>query len=605
MVMGLERADSVQAFLPSPQRPPGSPAADARAAGAPGHAQQAPADRFEHSLGAGGAAGAEGEGAARRGAGQESASGRGGAAAGAHAPWRPQGSLSEGAEAASAAPLEPAAREAGSAQPSSSPGVHPMWGRAGRPPELAVDAGSSISTDGGGGPGPSADLGPSAAGAPTEASPGALAASLYARRRTTSEGEPSECAPAACPDAAREGSASAEPGAEGSAARASGAGHAGGPPEAAVGVGPRVEKPDTPFASPEPQSASPSPGAARGGDAGASPGATPAAGPGAGLEPGRPTGALALRRASERMRAALAAAGGPDGDGRGALGDADSDASSASFHTAASGQRLALANGGGHVRSASSESLAGLSEVGAGSPGAGREPAGGSPAAQRRAALRSQSGRAGAGPAGGGPASALQVRSPEAGRGTWCRSIRCPGAPAACLLAGGRRMPQPRASRSWRAACFSGAQALCLRCDSMSPSACKECSACGAECLASGAQQAFVAHLETERGRGRDTEGPGRAAQVVRAYLALPVPAPGEALEFAPDDGLQPVHFARPAAAEGARRAYAHRSAIAVAEAEAAAGLRPWAVAALCRALSLDNILTLLTCAARCGAGLR
>ncbi len=90
----------------------------------------------------------------------------------------------------------------------------------------------------------------------------------------------------------------------------------------------------------------------------------------------------------------------------------------------------------------------------------------------------------------------------------------------------------------------------------------------------------------------------------MRAYLALPVPAPGEALEFAPDDGLQPVHFARPAAAEGARRAYAHRSAIGAAEAEAAAGLRPWAIAALCRALSLDNILTLLTCAARRGANI-
>ncbi len=49
--------------------------------------------------------------------------------------------------------------------------------------------------------------------------------------------------------------------------------------------------------------------------------------------------------------------------------------------------------------------------------------------------------------------------------------------------------------------------------------------------------------------------------QVVQAYLALPVPAPGEQLEFVPDDGLQPVHFARPAVAAGARRAYAHRCA--------------------------------------------
>ncbi|KAK9834290.1 hypothetical protein WJX81_004017 [Elliptochloris bilobata] len=98
---------------------------------------------------------------------------------------------------------------------------------------------------------------------------------------------------------------------------------------------------------------------------------------------------------------------------------------------------------------------------------------------------------------------------------------------------------------------------------------------------------------------GPAAAGSGASAlEVVQAYLALRVPAPGEALEFVPDDGLQPVHFLRPkAASAGARRAFAHRAAIAAAEAEAAAGLRPWAVAALARALSLDNIVTLLTCA--------
>ena len=84
---------------------------------------------------------------------------------------------------------------------------------------------------------------------------------------------------------------------------------------------------------------------------------------------------------------------------------------------------------------------------------------------------------------------------------------------------------------------------------------------------------------------------------MVQAYASLPVPAPGAQLEFVPDADLQPVHFARPEAMASTQRAYAHRAGVAAAEAEAAAGLRPWAVAALAAALSLDNIITLLTCA--------
>lgn len=79
--------------------------------------------------------------------------------------------------------------------------------------------------------------------------------------------------------------------------------------------------------------------------------------------------------------------------------------------------------------------------------------------------------------------------------------------------------------------------------------------------------------------------------QVVRAYQEATVPAPGEELEFRADDSLQPVHYLR----EAAPPQYVHRGRAAAAEAEAAAGLRGWAIVVLCRSLSLDNILLLLT----------
>ncbi|CAL8461897.1 g1428 [Coccomyxa elongata] len=86
------------------------------------------------------------------------------------------------------------------------------------------------------------------------------------------------------------------------------------------------------------------------------------------------------------------------------------------------------------------------------------------------------------------------------------------------------------------------------------------------------------------------------ALQVMKAYYATPVPAPGEELEFMPDAELQPVHYARPAILDLTQR-FVRRSAIAAAEAEAAEGLRAWTVACLCRSLSLENILTFLTAA--------
>ena len=83
--------------------------------------------------------------------------------------------------------------------------------------------------------------------------------------------------------------------------------------------------------------------------------------------------------------------------------------------------------------------------------------------------------------------------------------------------------------------------------------------------------------------------------QVMQAYERSAVPQPGEEFEFCPDASLQPVHYQRGRASEGLVGQYVHRAAIAAAEAEAGEGLGSWTVVALCRSLSLDNILLLLT----------
>ena len=83
--------------------------------------------------------------------------------------------------------------------------------------------------------------------------------------------------------------------------------------------------------------------------------------------------------------------------------------------------------------------------------------------------------------------------------------------------------------------------------------------------------------------------------QVMQAYERSPVPQPGEEFEFCPDPSLQPVHYLRGRSSQGLGAQYVHRAAVAAAEAEAGEGLSSWTIAALCRCLSLDNILLLLT----------
>ena len=85
-------------------------------------------------------------------------------------------------------------------------------------------------------------------------------------------------------------------------------------------------------------------------------------------------------------------------------------------------------------------------------------------------------------------------------------------------------------------------------------------------------------------------------AQVMQAYYEAAVPQPGQEFEFSADDSLQPVHYYRPPLQlEPGAPEHVHRTQIANAEADAAAGLRSWTIAVLCRCLSLDNILLLLT----------
>lgn len=81
----------------------------------------------------------------------------------------------------------------------------------------------------------------------------------------------------------------------------------------------------------------------------------------------------------------------------------------------------------------------------------------------------------------------------------------------------------------------------------------------------------------------------------MQAYYDTFLPQPGEDFEFNPDETLQPVHFHRPALRyEVGAVEHVHRTQIANAEFEAAEGLRFWAIAVLCRCLSLQNVISLL-----------
>ncbi|GMH45903.1 hypothetical protein BSKO_13866 [Bryopsis sp. KO-2023] len=94
------------------------------------------------------------------------------------------------------------------------------------------------------------------------------------------------------------------------------------------------------------------------------------------------------------------------------------------------------------------------------------------------------------------------------------------------------------------------------------------------------------------------------AQSVLLSFYMMPVPGPGERLIFSPEEGLQTIEYVRPKvkAHEGANGSpmieQRHLGAeVAQIEAEAAAELRIWTIASLCRSLSLENVLSLLAAA--------
>ena len=95
--------------------------------------------------------------------------------------------------------------------------------------------------------------------------------------------------------------------------------------------------------------------------------------------------------------------------------------------------------------------------------------------------------------------------------------------------------------------------------------------------------------------------------RVLLAYYFSRVPAAGERFIFVPEDGLQPIEYTRPKVkplgrcnscredcGEDETTDSVLSAQIALIDAETAANLRIWSVAALCRSLSLDNVMSLL-----------
>jgi len=87
------------------------------------------------------------------------------------------------------------------------------------------------------------------------------------------------------------------------------------------------------------------------------------------------------------------------------------------------------------------------------------------------------------------------------------------------------------------------------------------------------------------------------ALKVMYSYYCNDVPDAGKEWEFKPDPSLQSLQYYRPKVGHGSDGVDGdpNKVSISTAEAEAAEGLCTWTVATLCSALTLPNILTLLT----------
>lgn len=122
-----------------------------------------------------------------------------------------------------------------------------------------------------------------------------------------------------------------------------------------------------------------------------------------------------------------------------------------------------------------------------------------------------------------------------------------------------------------------------------------ECSNSRARTLAATYMHVTIHELyPSEAFSGRQSIPDRGVLQVLEAFQQIQVPKPGEELEFAPDPGLQPIHYMRPVLPAATERL--RRTAVDAAESEAAEALAVWTVAALASVLSLENILLVLTC---------
>ena len=81
----------------------------------------------------------------------------------------------------------------------------------------------------------------------------------------------------------------------------------------------------------------------------------------------------------------------------------------------------------------------------------------------------------------------------------------------------------------------------------------------------------------------------------MQAYYEGGVPQPGEEFLFYPKNGLQSVLYVRPRLVDPAAGFVQCEAATAAEEAEKAEALSSWAIAVLARALSLNNIVTVVT----------
>lgn len=94
-----------------------------------------------------------------------------------------------------------------------------------------------------------------------------------------------------------------------------------------------------------------------------------------------------------------------------------------------------------------------------------------------------------------------------------------------------------------------------------------------------------------------DPSKPLQGGDLLRLYMGAQVPRPGQVLLFQPDPVLQAMVFRRADVADTLRTLGLRCDAAALPDVEAAQYLGPWAIATLCRCMSVDNILSYLSAA--------